>query len=144
MSAREEIEAVIARMVAAVNEHDVEKCVALYTEDADLQDPRFPDPVQGKQYVREGFDYFFSAFPDARVEVVRRIVDAPDIAIEWTFEATHVGEYLGVRGSGVRYRVLTAAHFRVEDGKITRDFSLFDATGLKLLEENSKSAPPDS
>jgi steroid delta-isomerase-like uncharacterized protein len=137
VSERETIEDVIRRMVLDINRHDTDACIAYYSETADLQDPRFPDPVRGREYVREGFAYFFSAFPDVEVTVSRILCDGTQVAVEWVFEATHRGEYLGVPGSGVRFRVLTAAHFTVEDGRITRDFSLFDATGLKLLQDNA-------
>ena len=49
-------------MIAVMNEHDLDACVACYSEDARLQDPRFPQPVRGNQYVREGFKYWFDAF----------------------------------------------------------------------------------
>jgi hypothetical protein len=41
--------------------------------------------------------------------VTNRIVDPPKVAIEWTFEATHLGEYLGVQPSKQRFSVLSAA-----------------------------------
>jgi steroid delta-isomerase-like uncharacterized protein len=125
----------ITAMVERMNAHDLDGCVECYSEDAELQDPRFPEPVHGLEYVREGFRYWFNAFPDVAIEVVKLIVDGSDVAVEWTFEATHLGEYLDVPPSGRRFKVLTAAHFRVENGKVTRDFSLFDASGLRLLEE---------
>jgi steroid delta-isomerase-like uncharacterized protein len=134
-STREEIGAVMDHMVAVMNTRDVPGCVACYSDDAELQDPRFPQPVHGSDYVRQGFQYWYDAFPDVKIEIKRKIIDPPDVALEWTFEATHLGEYLGVKPSGKRFKVLTAAHFRVEGGKVTRDFSLFDASALRLLEE---------
>jgi steroid delta-isomerase-like uncharacterized protein len=132
---RGEVASVIEEMVRVMNTHDLDGCVAFYSEDAELQDPRFPDPVYGAEYVREGFAYWFAAFPDVRVTVQRMIVEGEDVAVEWTFEATHQGEYMGVPASGRAFSVTTAAHFKVAGGKVTRDFSLFDATGLRTLEE---------
>ena len=134
MDSYQEVNAIIDHMVAVMNEHDLDACIACYSEDAQLQDPRFPSPVQGSQYVRQGFKYWFDAFPDVYVTVVDRIIDGTKVALEWTFEATHQGEYLGVRPSGRHFKVLTAAHFQVQDGKVTRDFSLFDASALRMLE----------
>ena len=125
----------IEQLVAIMNTHDIDGCVNCYSEDADLQDPRFPVPVKGREHVREGFAYWYAAFPDVRITVNRLIVDPPDVAVEWTFEATHLGEYMGIEPSGYRFQVLTAAHFCVVDREITRDFSLFDATGLRTLED---------
>lgn len=132
---RFEVIETIERMVAIMNTHDLDGCVSCYSEDAELQDPRFPEPVYGAEYVREGFAYWYSAFPDVRITVQRMIVDPPDVAVEWTFEATHQGEYMGIEPSGEAFQTLTAAHFTVINGKVTRDFSLFDATGLRTLEK---------
>jgi steroid delta-isomerase-like uncharacterized protein len=131
---RQEVHRVFDRMLAAMNAHDIEGCVACYSDDAELQDPRFPQPERGKEIVREGFGYWFGAFPDVEITVQNLFLDPPQVAVEWVFEATHKGEYLGVRPSGKRIRVLTAAHFRIEGGFVTRDFSLFDAVGLRKLE----------
>jgi steroid delta-isomerase-like uncharacterized protein len=139
LSDRDEVNAVIDRMLGFMNEHDLEACVSCYSADARLQDPRFPQPVQGNQYVREGFKYWFDAFPDVYVTITDRIIDGQKVALEWTFEATHLGEYLDVQPSGRRFKVLTAAHFEVENGKVTRDFSLFDASALRMLEELASS-----
>lgn len=140
MDKRSQIESAIKTMVAAINSHDLEACVSVYSQDALLQDPRFPEPVRGIQYVKEGFKYFLDAFPDIRVEIDDLIIDEPRVAVEWTFDATHTGDYLGVHGLGGHFKILSAAHFRVEDGKVTRDFSLFDASALRMLEELAGSA----
>jgi steroid delta-isomerase-like uncharacterized protein len=135
MDGRDDINAAMDRLVGFMNEHDLDACVAAYSANAELQDPRFPQPVYGAEYVREGFKYWFDAFPDVRVVVTNRIIDPPKVALEWTFEATHLGEYLGVAPSKKRFKVLSAAHFEMKDGKVTRDFSLFDASALRMLEE---------
>jgi steroid delta-isomerase-like uncharacterized protein len=135
MDDRDQIIATMDRLVGYMNAHDLDACVEAYGENAELQDPRFPQPVHGANYVREGFKYWFDAFPDVKVTVTNRIVVPPKVAIEWTFEATHLGEYLGVQPSKQHFSVLSAAHFDVRDGKVTRDFSLFDASALRMLEE---------
>jgi steroid delta-isomerase-like uncharacterized protein len=142
MTEREEVNAVMDKMVGHMNEHDLEACVACYSEDAELQDPRFPDPVHGKDYVRQGFKYWYDAFPDVKIVVLNKIIDGPKVALEWTFEATHLGEYLGVQGSGRKFLVLAAAHFEVRGGKVTRDLSLFDASALRMLETLAAEAAP--
>lgn len=131
---RQEMTAIFEQMLEAMNRHDLDACVACYAKDAELQDARFPEPARGTDIVREGFSYWFAAFPDVEVSVKNLFIDPPQLAVEWVFDATHKGEYLGVAPSGKRVRVLTAAHFKIEDGLVTRDFSLFDATGLRQLE----------
>lgn len=141
MNERDHVNEVINRMVNAINRHDVEACVGCYGEDILLQDPLYPDPVRGIEHIRTAFRYWFEAFPDVQVQVMDRIIDGPKVALEWTYEATHVGKYMDVPASGQRFRMLTVAIFRVENGKITRDFSLFDGTALRMLEKLAKTGP---
>jgi steroid delta-isomerase-like uncharacterized protein len=131
---RDEIERVIDQFFSRANEHDIEGCVACYTDDAELQDPTFPETVRGANHVREGITSWMTAFPDVRAWVVNRIIDNDEAAVEWGFEGTHQGEYLGVQPSNRIFRTVTVSHFAFRDGKIARDFSLFDATALRHLE----------
>lgn len=142
MTEREEVDAVMDKMVIHMNDHDLDACVGCYSQNAELQDPRFPEPVYGTDYIRRGFKYWFDAFPDVKITVLNKIIDGPKVALEWTFEATHLGEYLGVQGTGRRFKVLAAAHFEVHGGKVTRDLSLFDASALRMLEALAAEAAP--
>jgi steroid delta-isomerase-like uncharacterized protein len=131
---RDEIERVIDQFFSHANEHDIDGCVACYSDDAELQDPTFPETVHGANHVREGISSWMAAFPDVRAWVVNRIIDKDQAAVEWGFEGTHKAEYLGVRPSNRVFRTVTVSHFAFRDGKIVRDFSLFDATALRHLE----------
>jgi hypothetical protein len=53
-----------------------------------------------------------------------------------------MAEYLGVQPSNRVFRTVTVSHFAFRDGKIARDFSLFDATALRQLEALSKEGLP--
>ena len=94
--ARAEAASVIERMVEVMNAHDLEGCVELYAKDAELQDPRIPGPGAREGLRARGIRYWYNAFPDVRITVNRMIVEAPDVAVEWTFEGTHLGEYMGI------------------------------------------------
>jgi len=132
---REEVEGVVRTFVEHSNRQDVEACVALYDPECELQDPLFADPVKAdRDTIREALEYFWTAFPDATFSVHDMIVDGDKVAVEWTLSATHAGEYLDVQPSGKRFQVRNAALFRVANGRFVRDFSLFDATGLKALQ----------
>jgi steroid delta-isomerase-like uncharacterized protein len=131
---RDEIERVIDQFFSHANAHDIDGCVACYSDDAELQDPTFPETVHGANHVREGISSWMAAFPDVRAWVVNRIIDKDEAAVEWGFEGTHQAEYLGVRPSNRVFRTVTVSHFAFRDGKIVRDFSLFDATALRHLE----------
>jgi predicted ester cyclase len=132
--ARQQMLSIFHTMLDAMNRHDIQACVQCYSVNAELQDPRFPVPARGREVVEEGFRYWFQAFPDVIVTVENIFLDPPQLAVEWRFKATHKGEYMGVSPSGKRVEVLAVAHFRIEGGYVTRDFSVFDATALRQLE----------
>lgn len=131
---RAEVEDVVKDFVEHANRRDIEACVAFYHPNADVQDARFPEPVKAADNVRDAFEYFWTAFPDATYTINDMLIDGDKVAVEWTLTATHAGEYLGVQPSGKRFDVRGAVFFRVENGYFVRDFTLFDATGLRALE----------
>ena len=131
---RAEVEGVVRAFFEHANRRDVEACAACYHPEAYIQDPCFPEPVKGGESVREAFAQLWMAFPDATFTLNDMIIDGNKVAVEWTLSATHAGEYLGVQPSGKRFQVRTASLFRVDNGQFVRDFSLFDATGLRALE----------
>ena len=139
---RDDIELLIDQLFSYINEHDIDRCVACYSDDAELQDPTFPETVRGAEHVRAGFADWLRAFPDVRAWVVNRIIDQEKAAVEWAFEGTHSAEYLGVLPSRRVFRTLTVSHFAFRDGKIVRDFSMFDATALRKLEALSAEGLP--
>ena len=139
MSGHDEVRAVIDHLVDMINTWDPASCAACYSADAIVQDPRYPEPVRGREIVLDAYRYWFQAFPDVRMVATDHIVDGHKIALEWTFEGTHMGEYLGVQGSARRVKALNVSHFWVHDGLITRDLSLFDASTLRMLEDLQKS-----
>jgi len=135
-----EIRDIIDRLYAQMNQHDIDACVAFYTQDAELQDPTFPNPVRGADHVRGGFTDWMTAFPDVKVTVVDVIVEGQKAAVEWAFEGTHSSKYLGVPASGKLFRTLTISHFHFRGGRISRDFSMFDATALQQLQSLAEQA----
>ena len=120
---------VFDRATAAINAHDAEAIAACYTEDAEVRDPF--GTHRGRQDVAEYWRVFFTAFPDARGEAVRRY-DAGDTAIdEWEFEGTHTGPLANPDGSvipatGKTVRMRGADFGRVESGLIAEHRIYFD------------------
>jgi ketosteroid isomerase-like protein len=122
---------VLDRLTAtAVGEHDVDKAVGLYADDAVVMTPD-AGPVRGREKISEYWHQFIDGFPDARYETISKI-DADNRAVdEGFFIGTHTGtmtmptgEMLEATGKRVRLRSCDIA--TVKDGMITEHHVYFD------------------
>ena len=117
------------RATAGINAHDAQAIAACYAENAEVRDPF--GPHRGRQEIAAYWEVFFTAFPDARGEAVRKY-EVGDTAIdEWEFEGTHTGPLVSPDGSaipatGKTVRMRGADFGRVENGLIAEHRIYFD------------------
>lgn len=52
------------------------------------------------------------------------------IAVRWTAAGSHSGDYLGVAASDKPVYLLGSTHWRIEDNRITREWTVFDGLGV--------------
>jgi ketosteroid isomerase-like protein len=77
-------EAVVRRLHAAMNAHDIDAFVDCFAEDYDSRQPAHPDRAfRGREQVRENWSSIFAGVPDFHAELVR-LDTAGDVAwSEW-------------------------------------------------------------
>jgi ketosteroid isomerase-like protein len=81
--------AVVDRLTAAQNAHDVEAMLACFHEDYRSEQPRFPDRTfQGAGQVRANWSALLDAMPDFRAEVLRSAADGDVVFTEVHWTAT--------------------------------------------------------
>ena len=95
--------AVLQRLLAAFNAHDVDAVMAFFTDDCVFEMPRGPAPggrrLVGPDEVREGIRSRFDGIPDIRYEDDRHLVHDDRGVSEWTIRGTQrTGEPIEVRG----------------------------------------------
>jgi ketosteroid isomerase-like protein len=79
--------ALVERLTAAQNAHDLEAMLACFHEDYRSEQPRFPARTfQGSDQVRANWSALLDAIPDFHAEVLRSAVDGDVVFIEvhWT------------------------------------------------------------
>ena len=111
--------AVAAAVARAMNAHDIEAFVSLFSEDYDSEQPAHPDRTfRGRDQVRANWSAVFSGVPDFRAELVASAVDADTAWTEWRWHGTHEDgsrlEMAGVILMGVRHDSITWARLYVE------------------------------
>ena len=99
--------AVIDRLTAAQNEHDLEGMLACFHDDYRSEQPLFPSrSFQGIDQVRANWSALLAAIPDFRAEVLRSAADGDTVFLEVRWTGTKADgtalEERGVLIAGVR------------------------------------------
>ena len=76
---------------AAWNAHDIDRSLAIYSDDIVWQDVGSPQLMHGKEAVRQYIQGWFSAFPDIKITVTNRLVTEDQVAGELEFTGTNGG-----------------------------------------------------
>lgn len=129
-------EALARRYVDTFNDRDVDAWVALFTEDAVIYDPFFPEPSKGREAIRNVVQAVLRAFPDMQWRQLRPAIDVGDrVAVEIAATAVNDGPLempggeLPATGREVSFE--TGTFWLIgPDGLITEERSYFDATGV--------------
>ena len=85
--------------------------------------------VRGIDAAKQLAALFPIAFPDLQITHHEAIVVDNRVAIRWSSEATHQGEYLGLASSGQRIHFEGLDFFHVRDGKIAELWIAYDNLG---------------
>jgi steroid delta-isomerase-like uncharacterized protein len=81
-----------------------------------------------------------AAFPDVQISDHEAIVSGKSVAIRWTSDGTHQGEYFGVPPTGKPIYVAGIDLFHLRDGKIAEMWIEFD--NLALMEQMGVAPQP--
>jgi ketosteroid isomerase-like protein len=81
--------AVVGRLVAAINAHDLEAMVACFADDYVNEWPAHPQRgFRGNQQVRSNWSQIFAGVPDLRARLPRMSVDGDTVWTEWDIAGT--------------------------------------------------------
>jgi steroid delta-isomerase-like uncharacterized protein len=77
--------------IASWNTHDADRALAVLSEDVVWNDVSLPEPMRGKEAVRQYIQGWFTPFPDMAVTVKNRIASEDQVAAELEFNGTNSG-----------------------------------------------------
>lgn len=98
------------RLVAAVDDHDLDRLVGCFHEDYVNENPAHPGAgFRGNAQVRRNWTQIFGAVPDIRARTLRTAVDDAVLWTEW--------EMSGTRRDGGVYHMRGVFIFGIEDGR---------------------------
>lgn len=100
------------------------------TEDYVQHDSGLPEPIRGRDALKETIATYRAGTPDLTKTVDRTFVDGNNVIIPYTATGTHDGEIMGIPSTGRPVEVDGVFVFEVEDGRLAQGRDLWDAFGL--------------
>ena len=111
--------AVVERLNAAMNAHDLEAFLACFQDDYESEQPAHPDRAfRGREQVRRNWSAVFDGVPDFRAELLRSAADGDTVWSEWHWQGTQAGgtllDMVGVFVCGIREGRISWARLYME------------------------------
>lgn len=120
----------LEQLIDAENSHDLERMLALMTDDVVIEDVPFGMVMRGKDGVKQGFSGFFSAASDFKVEPKSWVTNDKSFALEVIFTGTQKGDLPGLPASGKRFFVRGCSYGEFENSKIKGRRDYWDSASL--------------
>jgi steroid delta-isomerase-like uncharacterized protein len=120
----------LEQLIEAENSHDLERMLALMTDDVVIEDVPFGMIMRGKDGVKQGFSGFFAAAADFKVEPKSWVINDRSFALEVIFTGTQKGDLPGLPATGKRFYVRGCSYGEFENGKIKGRRDYWDFTTL--------------
>jgi uncharacterized protein (TIGR02246 family) len=81
----------LERAAEAFNQRDAGAVAELYAADGVVLDPQHPEPIRGRDDIRESYAQLFRGFPDATVRIQQRAFTGGRVSYELRLTGTHTG-----------------------------------------------------
>jgi steroid delta-isomerase-like uncharacterized protein len=138
---------VLQAFIAAQEARDLDRLLALHAEDAAVEEVPTGIVYEGREAIREYFEGFYAAFPDATMHYTNALASDAWAAAEWTFSGTYTGQLpdlppgegqpLTVRGVDI----IVLAGDQVRGGRVYYDLYGF-LVQLGILPPPAAATPP--
>jgi len=124
----EDNKALVRRYLNAFNDRDRDTLSDVLADD--VVEHGVHEEFHGPEDVIEYLDSHFQAFPDYSGEAGLVVAEDDVVAVQYTVEGTHTGEYQGVEPTGHTVEWTGLAMYRIEDGEIAEIWIEEDRLGL--------------
>lgn len=119
----------------AINRHDADAYAEGYAKDATAFDPQYPEPLEGREAIRQDIVDFFTAFPDIKSKVLSIVASGNMLAFEVEMSGTHKGPLITPVGNipaSNKYMKTRGCRFmRIDSqGQITECNRYYDLAGI--------------
>lgn len=114
-----------------INTADDALAEELVAPDASFYTPASPNPLYGGKGYLSVVYWMRKSFSDVQWKLEEMIADTDKVAVRWTLTATHDGEFLGLKPTGIKIKttVMNFYYFNKE-GKITNNIASEGMIGI--------------
>jgi steroid delta-isomerase-like uncharacterized protein len=119
---------------------DPDALTGCHTADGVVLSPIFRT-VTGSDAIRESYRSLFRIFPDWDYQAHDLLISDDRAAETFTVRATHVGEFLGLAGTGKKFEIQGVRMFELRENLIARERRYYDFTGTLIQLGVLKSKP---
>ena len=130
VSTREETNQLVQAIVDALNDHDIERLLALTSHDYEGVDVNQNLPQHGQGEARMAFEHYLAAFPDLRFVEYEAVIEENRAVLMWKGRGTHLGTIMHIPPTGRTVEVMGTSTFYCEDGKIKKAVHVWDVAAM--------------
>jgi steroid delta-isomerase-like uncharacterized protein len=120
---------IVMDLLAAWNDHDVERAATFYAPHYEGCDVGQSQPQRGSHERTRVLASYIRAFPDLRF-TGETLVDGERVALIWTMRGAHHGRLMNIPPTGRTVEIRGVSVLTIENGKITRGLTIWDTAGL--------------
>jgi steroid delta-isomerase-like uncharacterized protein len=120
----------VATMMIAWNNHDLDHLLTLYTPDYEGTDVGESGPHRGLDDLRRSLAAYLEAFPDLHFVTDSLIVQGNQLSLAWTARGTHLGKLMNIPPTSHPVTVRGVSLLTVQNNKFSRGFYIWDVAGL--------------
>lgn len=128
--------AIVENIIDAIRRGDADSYVEFFTDDALFENPLAPQPIRGRNAIRETEQALFDSFSDIQIDIRSLTVDACRGVAEVVLRATHtgpieLGEAWPAPATGRRIEIPAAWVFEFgPNGRVSVERDYFDTAIL--------------
>jgi predicted ester cyclase len=110
--------------------HDVDAYDQMVHPDVTLHLAGYPEPLEGREAVKEWVSMYQGAFPDISIEIRAISIEGDHAFLYWHSAQTQCGDYLGIKPLGDRVEMDVLQLFRFDGDLASEVWILFDPLAI--------------
>jgi steroid delta-isomerase-like uncharacterized protein len=138
---RDEITALISRVLDAWHRRDIAALGAYHAEDGLVESPLAGGIARGRAAIENVYAGLFQAFPDVALKTDEPLIDGNRVVLVSRLSGTDSGGFMGMAPTGRSFDIPCVLLFEIENGHIARERRIYDFTGLAVQVGAIKAKP---